>query len=130
MEGSEQFALKRQRHLTDLIQEECPAVGRLKQSALGIVRAGERPLDMPEQLALKQGLRNRAAVDGDERLERPLAVAVNDARDDLLAGPGFAVQANGGVGVSHARHLLKQRLHFHAAGHDVLDPCQLFRKRL
>jgi hypothetical protein len=77
-------------------------------------RAGERPLLVAEQRRLDEVLRDRAAVDRDERLRAALARAVNGARDQLLADAGFALdqhrdQRGRGL-LGHAQHVLHPRV--------------------
>ena len=56
-------------------------------------RAGERAARVAEELALGERLRDRGAVDGDERAARPGAQLVDGPRDDLLAGAGLTLDA-------------------------------------
>ena len=58
---------------------------------------------MPEQLALDHALRDRAAVDLDERPVAARAALVHRPCDELLAGTGLAREEHGGL---HRRHLL------------------------
>ena len=53
-------------------------------------RPGERPLFVPEQDRFDQCLRQRAAIDDDEWLAAPFGAALNRARHQFLADPGFA----------------------------------------
>src|SRR5262249_11670242 len=59
-------------------------------------RTGERSFDVPEELALDEGGRQRAAVDGHES---PFSCGdlVRRSREQLLAGAGFAEQEDGNV---------------------------------
>ena len=69
------------------------------------MRAGERALLVPEQLALDQRAGDRAAIDDDERLRVPRRQLVQGARDHVLAGAGLALDEHGRVG---RRDLLDQ----------------------
>ena len=53
--------------------------------------SGERAALVAEKLALEQRLRDRGAVDGDERFTHAFAVLVESARDQLLTRTGFPV---------------------------------------
>ena len=53
---------------------------------------------MAEQRGFHQRLGDRAAIDGDERLGAALAGAVDRARDQFLAGAGFALDQRRDVG--------------------------------
>src|SRR5690606_39588975 len=60
--------------------------------------AREAALDVAEQLGFEQALRQRAAVDGDERLGLPLGECVDVAGEDLLAGAALAGDEHRRVG--------------------------------
>ena len=59
--------------------------------------AGERALDVAEQLALQQALGQGAAVDADVGAGRPRAEVVDGAGDQLLAGAGLADDQDAGA---------------------------------
>src|SRR5678815_4391417 len=79
-------------------REQRAAVGRLELALLVRDRAGERALDVAEQLALEQVLWNRPAVDRDEWLAVAGRAVVDLARDQLLAGAGLAGDQHRDVG--------------------------------
>ena len=79
-----------QRHIGDLVQEERPRVSRLDLSHGLLIRAGERPPLVSEQLALEQRLGNSAAIHGDEWMPRAPTGLVNGPRHNLLSRTGFA----------------------------------------
>ena len=70
LQHAQQLGLRRQRHLGDLVEQQRAAVGRLEAAVAALDRAGERAALVAEQLRLEQRLRERRAVDGDERLAR------------------------------------------------------------
>jgi hypothetical protein len=72
LEHAQQLDLRGRLHLGDLVEEQRAAVRELEDARAAIVRAGERPLLVAEDLALEQRLGNRGAVDRDER-ETPTA---------------------------------------------------------
>src|SRR4051794_14625108 len=86
LQHAQQLHLRRRRHLADLVQEQRPAIGELEAALAAIGGAGERALFVAEDLALEQGLRNRGAVDRDEREAGARAELMNRLRDELLAG--------------------------------------------
>jgi hypothetical protein len=47
IEDAEQLGLHRERHLAELVEQQRPCVGRLKQPRAGARRAGERALSWP-----------------------------------------------------------------------------------
>src|SRR5207244_13077262 len=84
--------------LADLVEEDRAAIGLLKEPALLADGAGERAALVAEQLRLEQGLRQGAAIDGDE-LPAPAGVGVNGAREQFVAGGRVAAEEDGGVGL-------------------------------
>src|SRR2546430_11528077 len=65
---SQQLRLGGERKIDDFIEEQRAAPGQLELPLLALMRPGERTLLVAEQLRLDQRVRDRAAVDGDERL--------------------------------------------------------------
>jgi hypothetical protein len=74
-------------------------------------RAREAAFLVTEEFGFDEVVRNRAAVHGDERGVAPGAVIVDRARDEFLAGAGFADDERGGVGGGHAFDLRIQFQH-------------------
>ena len=68
LQHAQQLDLGGQRHVADLVEEQRAAVGVLEPALAVAVGAGERPLDVAEELALQDVLAERGAVQGDERL--------------------------------------------------------------
>ena len=66
-ERAQDLRLQRERQVANLVEEQRAAVRDLELAQLARGGAGERPLLVAEQLGLEQVLRNRRAVDGDER---------------------------------------------------------------
>ena len=83
--------------LADLVEEDRAAVGQLEAPELAAVGAGERALLVAEQLRLRQRLRQRRAVELDERPVPARRDVVDDARDESLAGARLAAQQHGRV---------------------------------
>src|SRR6266550_7731724 len=91
LQYTQELYLRCGRGLSDLVQEEGSLSGREKQSFLVARRTSERSLDVPEQLALEQTLRQRTAVDRKERLGRPRRKVVDVMGYDFLSRSGFAL---------------------------------------
>ncbi len=70
LQKTQQLALQRRRDLADLVEEQRPPLGHLDPAGLIADGAGERPLDVAEQLAGQQLLGQRRAVGDDERAGR------------------------------------------------------------
>ena len=122
LEHAQQLDLDVQRHVADLVEEQGAVVGRLEQAGIALDRAGERALDVAEQLGFEQRLRDGGAVDRDER---PVAVGAGPVDGDgqqFLAGAALAADEHGGVGLGHQPCPRQQLLHHRAAADDVLPP--------
>ena len=87
-------------------RKSVPPCGLLEETALGDVGAGEGAAHVSEEFALEQTLRDRRAVDRDERLRRAAAREVDGARDDFLAGAALAADQHARAA---ARDLADQR---------------------
>jgi len=74
-----------------------------------------------EQLALQQGVGNRAAVDGDELVVAPGAVLVDQLGHDPLPRPRLAGEQHGGLGGRDGPHLAEDLFHHRAVGADKLQ---------
>src|SRR5690606_34707744 len=83
--------------LGHLVDEEGASVGLLEEAPAGPGGAGEGPPRVAEELALQQGLADGRAVDRDEGLIGAVAVGVDRAGHQLLAGPALALDEDRGV---------------------------------
>ena len=108
---AQQARLQRRRHVADLVEEQRSTIGLFEAPDMALGRAGERAGLVAEQFAFQQFRRNRRGVERDERLVRARRFAVERARDQFLAGAGFAgdehVQRRG----RDPAHGAEQRLH-------------------
>ncbi len=95
LEHAQQLGLEVARDLADLVEEERAAVGALEAAGARRDGAGEGAVLVAEQLALEHALGERLAVDGDERRADAVAPVVQQARDELLAGPALALHQDG-----------------------------------
>ena len=95
LEHAQQLGLDLQVDVADLVEEERAAVGLLEPADAVAVGAGERPLDVAEQLALEQALREGRAVDLDERPCRAGAGGVDRRGQQLLARAALAADQHG-----------------------------------
>ena len=75
------------------------------------MRPRESALLVPEELAFDQVARDRRHVDGDERALAPLAVVMERARDQFLAGAGLAGDHHREVGLHQSRERTVDLLH-------------------
>src|SRR5215813_10020388 len=79
---------------------------------------------MTEQLALQQRLRERAAVDGDERPIAARSLEVDGARDQFLAGSGLAVDEDGDRRRDRRRQQTEQAPHRRAVADDLIEAAE------
>ena len=121
LQHPQQLRLEVRRHLADFVEQQRAALGHLEESLLVHRRAGERAFLVAEQLRLDEVLRNRCAIDLDERTLRPLAVVVNRVRDQLLAGAVLALNEDVGFAGGHAFDQLEELLHLLALADYVLE---------
>ena len=103
----------------DLVEEDGPLVGRLEQALLQGHGAGERALDVAEEVALEQVRREGAAVDRDEGGVGPVRVQVDGPGDQLLAGPALALEEDRAPGRGGRLDQLEDGLHGLALADDV-----------
>src|SRR5262245_47328661 len=81
--------------------------------------AREGPFFVAEKDAFDEILRDRAAIDSDERTSAPVAFALDGAGDHLLADAGFAFDEYRNVGLSAATDQTGNVLHRRSAGNQV-----------
>ena len=83
-------------------------------------RPGERAADVAEQLGFEQRLRDRRAVDLDERHVALRAAVVDGARHELLAGTGLAGDEDGALGFRDPLGAENDLLHHPAPADDAV----------
>jgi len=97
---AQQAGLQVQRHVADFVEEQGAAIGLLQQPLHTFARrTGKRPGDITEQFALDQALGNGGTVQGDERPVTALALLMQLAGENFLAGPGLALHQHGQVAI-------------------------------
>src|SRR5262249_18614187 len=125
LQDAEELGLQAQRHLADLVEKQGPAVGELEEAFLIVLGAGERALLVAEELALEEGLGEGGAVLRDEELVAPLRLVVDRRGDELLAGAGLALDADGGAGVDDLLERGEDRAHRRRLADDVREAAAL-----
>ena len=91
LEHAQELRLHRARHFAHLVEEDRALLGGFEDAAPVLDRAREGAATVPEELALEQRLLERGAVDGEERPVGARALAMDRARDELLARAGLAL---------------------------------------
>src|SRR4030095_1207092 len=95
--------------LADFIQKDGPAVGRLESTEASLQRSGKRALLVAEQLRRNQRLRNRGAVDANERTTRSPGAIVDRTGDELFTHSGLTLDQNRRVARRYFRDLIQNR---------------------
>src|SRR6185312_9958870 len=98
LEHAQEFDLRGGCRFADLVEEEGAATGGGEETGLVLHCSGERAFDVPEQLALEEAFRKRAAVDREKRAGRARRQMMDVARDDFLARTGLALNEHGRLG--------------------------------
>jgi hypothetical protein len=104
----QQLRLERLRHETDFVEEDRAAVRDLQQTRLGLLRIGERAPLEAENLGLEQRLRDRGAVDIDERRVGARTELMDQMRNESLAGTGFPLNQDRGQSLRRRRRAREQ----------------------
>ena len=88
-------------HITDFIEKQSSARCQFKFSHACLVGVGERATLVSKQLAFQKGLHQGSAVDGDERSTAAIALIVQVACQDLLAGSVHSENQNAQIRLGH-----------------------------
>ena len=116
-EDPQQLGLGGDRHLADFIQQQRAALGQLEAAGAALQSAGERAFLVAKNFAFHQRVRNRGAVDGNERLGGARAEFVNGSRQQFLAGAAFTGNQNRGGAGSHQLGQPEDLLHGFGRAH-------------
>ena len=109
--------MRGERQLANLVQEQGAPGSRLERPLSEHVRAGEGAALVPEQLVFDQALRERAAVQGDERTVRSGAEAMQLPGDEFLSRSAFADDQHRARNLGDARDGVLEALHGRARAH-------------
>ena len=120
LQHAQQLRLERRAHRADLVEEDRAAVGQREFALLCRGRAGEGAANVPEQLRLEQRLRNRRAIDLDERHVALRAAVVDRARDQFLPGAGLAGNEHRALGCGNELRTADDLFHRPAAADDAV----------
>ncbi len=121
LDRAQQFHLRGHRQFADLVEEQRAARGFEELAGVLLGRAGEGALLVAEQDRLHEIVGDRAAIDRDEGLGAPVALAVDGARDQLLADAGLALDQHRDVRRRGLLGAAQHGKHLWAAGDDVLE---------
>ena len=97
LEEAQHLGLKGEGHLADFVEEEGSTVSGFDAADARLRGAGEGTASVTEELGLEKGLGDGGAVEDGHDLVAAGAEGVDGSGDELLAGPGRALDENGGV---------------------------------
>ena len=90
LEHAQQLGLERQRHLSDFVKQQRPAVGCAEETLGRGMGAGERALLVPEQQSFEHRLGHCRAIHADEWASLAWRAIVDEAAEHFFAGAGGA----------------------------------------
>src|SRR5262249_36933740 len=105
LKDAQESDLRPARQRIDFVQKQRAFFGMRDETAPFLVRVGERASLVTEQLVFEQRVRQRAAVDGNERKWRPVAHVMDGAGHELLARSRLTTHENGSVASGDRRKL-------------------------
>ena len=111
LQHAQQLGLHGQGHAFDLVEKQGAAAGMFDLADALFARAGKGPGLAAEHFAVKQRLRQAAAVDGDKIAALAPAGFMQAARDSFLAGARFPPDQHIGLAGRKALQCAAQLLH-------------------
>src|SRR4051794_12550937 len=94
-EDAQELGLNRRGHFANFVEHQRALMSLLELADFPLRRAGESAALVTEQLAFEQRLRERRAVEADERTFFSRAGEVHGPRDKLFAHTAFAADQHG-----------------------------------
>src|SRR5208283_1077624 len=91
LKHAKKFGLKRRGRLGYLVEKQCSPIRADKKTGLILLSVRECPLGITEKFGFGQVLRNRAAIERDERAAFSGSQLVERTGDELFAGSAFAL---------------------------------------
>jgi len=123
VEDPQEFGLRREGQVADLVEEEGPPLQALEETRPGLFGSAECALVVPEELRFEELHRQRSAVDGEERAAGARARAMEGARRKLLPRPGGPGDEDRAVLLAEQLDGLEDARHGRgAADHPLEDP--------
>src|SRR5882724_11074557 len=100
-----------ERQVSYLIEKQCAAFGRLNEASFVAYRSTEAAAFMTKKFTLHEFRRDGAAIYRHKRTVAPRTGLMNEFCHQLLAGPGFSADVDGGLAASDASDHFAQVLH-------------------
>src|SRR3989454_11951076 len=91
LQHAQELRLRGDGKIDNLVEKEASALCKLESPLLSLICAGERAFLIAEQFRLDQGIRDRAAVDGDKRLLVSGTQLMDRPSNKFLASAGLAL---------------------------------------
>jgi hypothetical protein len=107
LDRPQEFRLRRQRQFADLVEEQRAHVGLGEVAGVVADRARERALDVAEELALEELVRDGGAVHLDQRAVGAPAARVNGVCHQFLACTRFTSDEHGAIHGRYCFHVFK-----------------------
>ena len=111
LQNTQQFDLRRHRHVADLIKKQRPAISVFKFTLPVADRIGESTFNVSKQFAFHQVFSHRSGIDRHKWLLLARAVLMDGLRHDVLARTRFASDQNARVRRSNTFEAFDDRLH-------------------
>ncbi|MCG3148042.1 MAG: hypothetical protein PCFJNLEI_01484 [Verrucomicrobiae bacterium] len=120
LQHAEEFGLGAGADVADFVEEDGAVVGLFEAADAAHGGTGKGALFVTKEFAFKEGFGDGGAVDDDEGLVGPVAVLVDGAGNEFLAGAGFAADEDGDRLVGDAADFFVDALHGPAVADDGL----------
>src|SRR5262249_12639620 len=130
LQDAQDLGLKRQAHLTYLVQEQSPAARQFQQPELTLASPGKCARLIAEQFRFQQRLLNRGAAYVDERASMPRRKVVDSVGDEFFTRPRFAGDQHHCIRSGYLAHQRHKLLHLLAADDDVWRLVLVIQPRL
>ena len=121
LQDAQQFGLKFERNLANLIQEDGSPIGQLKAADALRDGAGEGASLMSEEFAFQQSGWDGRAVQFHEGTGMPRAQVMQRARNQFFSRPGLAIDQDRGIGGSNGFDLPQERAQRSTSADDFLE---------
>ncbi len=126
LQHAQQLGLDLRGNFADFVEQDGAVVGEFKAAFAFGDRAGERAFFVAEEFAFDEVFGNGGAIELDERGGGALALAIQGAGDQFLAGAAFAGDEDGGLGAGDFADELAQVFHRGALAEQFVAALVLF----
>ena len=121
LKDAQQFRLQFGRDVSDFIQKKCALVCRFETTYFARHRTGESSSLVAEEFALKQSERDCCTIEFHEGRVGAAAEAMDGAGDQFLAGAGFTLNEDRGIGGRGGLDLLENTTEGGSGADDFIE---------